>query len=591
MLEALVRSERTCGAASTPDEEKIRSPILDLPTFVTPKFLRRFVPLTNRDIRTIHEEYGRALEAMTGANWPHERPSVDEFYEFLTGALVHPAFALTFGAYIPWEAKSKGRGPLPASDKRVIATAIRDSGRELRSGANEYAITHPYLVRVFIEIGGDIDTALGMYFTAGLRCAQIANEPLENLLADFRAAADAAFDSRFKEAYDYFFGAMACLRWFGDGSKETPFDLVGSFIEAQNEKMVKEVPAPASEDNKSNADGPTDAASEDGVDAVDTNSLASATRLKSPSASVPSYALEDVLDPTANMEAPLEGDDIRPALSNTEEACGHWMAETQLLRALAEEAAAAGPNESTIARLREALTTLTWLNEQAEALASKTAVTATLVGNLRALITSIDASLSELVGDDEEVAQIKTTLDAIPKEVPAEALGAAEKERREAETVFALARDLARQIEQNEEIHPRKKAHDLNQPLLFEEEGQLRASLKHICVSIETLKPVPQVVGSEPTSAASHSPSPEREPAPVASPATAEASADAADMDEANLIDDYTDVFDDEDEGLGTGMEHVVHIEEAADVPPPAPQQPIQPQEAGASDPLREHVI
>jgi hypothetical protein len=30
------------------EAEKIRSPMLDLPSFVTPEFLRRFVPLTNR---------------------------------------------------------------------------------------------------------------------------------------------------------------------------------------------------------------------------------------------------------------------------------------------------------------------------------------------------------------------------------------------------------------------------------------------------------------------------------------------------------------------------------------------------------------
>src|SRR5712692_7286515 len=108
------------------DLETLRVPALRLPSFVTPDFLRHVMPLTNRDLRIIHDRYGATIRDMTGFAWPNEKPSLDEFYELLPKALAYPGFALLFGLYIPREVRDRGRGPMPRQVRNQFMSVLID---------------------------------------------------------------------------------------------------------------------------------------------------------------------------------------------------------------------------------------------------------------------------------------------------------------------------------------------------------------------------------------------------------------------------------------------------------------------------------
>jgi hypothetical protein len=293
---------------------------------------------------------------------------------------------------------------------------------------------------------------------------------------------------------------------------------------------------------------------------------------------------EDALETMVRAEALLQSDDVADP-ANPQEVTACWSAEMRLLQNVVTEAATAGPSQAMIIQLQNALARFTWLMDRAVALAPRTVATAPLLERLQTLIASIEASLAELVGDDEQAARLRTELSAAPVEVIVESYVVADETERQAETAFALAQEMAERIEQNDKTYPRKKAYDLNQSLLIEQEGQLRASLNQIGISIATLKLPPLVAGVEP----SPRPLPSQAfDAPTATPPTTSPNAHKADVDEPNAGDDLILEMDDED--FGPSLESVSYVDEAAEIPSPAPSL-IEPEQSAVSDPLREHVV
>ena len=57
------------------DLDAVRVATVQVPSFVTPDFLRRVMPLTNRDLRMIHDRYGTVFNDITGFAWPKEKPA------------------------------------------------------------------------------------------------------------------------------------------------------------------------------------------------------------------------------------------------------------------------------------------------------------------------------------------------------------------------------------------------------------------------------------------------------------------------------------------------------------------------------------
>ena len=437
---------------------QLKSPSATLPSCADAAWFESKIHVVASDVRKMHEER-EWIRSVTGFPWPEEKPSVGDMPTIYATAMRYPAFSLFVQERFFGDRNSTKRGFPKAVFRRAIVDAMKRTAANPAPATAMGAESAPRRTLIMVDTIGREDLAILDLMSMPGRLA--ARALCHRVALGLQEVVDRG--GAVGQAGSYVLEVVSPFTRFGaEMTVQEVFDRVI--------QPVTNLHHPGRQGSESSFELTTGRREHVRTDA----------------------GQEDSLDPTANAEAPLQTDDVPQDLSNVEEVNGRWSAETKLLHNVADEAATTGPNRATITKLRKTLATFTWLMDSSEALAPKTVATARLVERLRTLIASIEASLAELVGDDEEAAHLVAALNAAPVEVIVKSYVAAEQGDHQAETAFALAQDMAKRIEQNDRTYPRKKAHDLNQPLLIEQEGQLRASLNHIGISIAALKGAPR---------------------------------------------------------------------------------------------------
>jgi hypothetical protein len=477
--------------------DAVRTPTLQVPSFVTPDFLRRYLPLTNRDLRMLHERHGAAINEMTGFEWPKEKPSLDEFYEMLTKALAYPAFLLLFRAYIPSEATERGRGRLPQQFAKQIVSVLReiDSLSEDRPGSDFYPVSHPYFISLFLNDEGAREVATGAYFIFGLFAGWVHTQTLSEMIEDIQAVPECAFDSRLIATREYLLRAVAPLSEIGEATAETPQELNKRLIEDLRPKHSDlDVPTPDdSIDVVTEAvaearasESPGGASSDDGSSTPSLRTQPTSQVELAPTA-IPGTDQEAALDNANTIVPPSAGPAYRQPPSELSEVLQMWHHEAKALVAAADRAAEIGPNDETITQLRSTLEALQWLKSQADNLAARTVATDALVTRLKVQISNIKAALIELLGVADDCVELETSLTNIGGEVSVQAFDTAEDDEKKAAAAFVQATDIGKRIEEIEATHPVMVARRLTSPLLEEQEKHLMDSLHFVRTSVATL--------------------------------------------------------------------------------------------------------
>jgi len=411
---------------------RLRSPSAPLPSFVTEEFLASAMHVVNSDARHMHEDR-EWIRTVTGFPWPEEKPATYDLPTLYVDALRYPAFAIVVQHQFFPEDNSRG---LP---KNQIQLRNSDFMRRLRR-EKPLPKSEPNLsiVRALhaADNGGDkeglLAEVLGLpgHAAWNTKCS-LASAGIDRLEAR---------EGEWGELGRYLRAVVGPFSPLGDGQT------IG--------EVMEEVVIPHA---MRQAEGAT-------VHAM----------------TVP-HSGESVEEPHAPEEDKIGPEEDRPlaresSLAELERA---WRFHCERIETLARSAGAAGPTDGDVSEIRDSLSALLEVQDQAVKLVPAKVSTAELREALRVIAASAADALSSLIGDGLTAPQILARLFDMPGEAAAVELNSANALRVEAEASMAEADKLGADIVRIEGTLPIKQARQQTAPLIEAREQALRRSLEH----------------------------------------------------------------------------------------------------------------